>query len=338
MKDFSRWFRIAVSVAACLLLLRLLNWTEVAGVLKRAQFIWLLLVFVVIHLDRLLMSYKWTLLLKRSGSSVTTGTAIKAYYVSFFWSTFLPSTVGADALRVGWLSRKERGRTILAFSIIVERILGSLALGIVAIVCFAVLSLHSRFWNPALPVLIVIVLLVSAGSFLAVFSLPVHNALRKLFVRLRLERAEGIVQRTSIAAAAFKEKPGLLMIFLILSVFEQVFPITSVYFLAKALAVELPLLWVAVGVPIILMVSRLPISFNGIGVQEGAFAFVFSLAGVSVSESVLMSVADRIMLLVASVPGAIWTGSFFDRKKAVVGVDESSAAHETPMAGEHKET
>jgi len=77
----------------------------------------------------------------------------------------------------------------------------------------------------------------------------------------------------------FRDKRWLLMTFLVLSILEQAFPIIANYMWAKALSIDVPLVWLIMGMPIILAVSRLPISVKSIGIQEGAYAFVFSLGG-----------------------------------------------------------
>lgn len=104
----------------------------------------------------------------------------------------------------------------------------------------------------------------------------------------------------------FKAKPGLLVWFLILSTCEQAFPIISTFIMARAFFIDLSLTWAIITVPIILAISRMPISINSFGVRESAYAFMLSLAGVTVSQSVVMSLVDRVLLLVATLPGALW--------------------------------
>jgi hypothetical protein len=77
--------------------------------------------------------------------------------------------------------------------------------------------------------------------------------------------------------------------------------------LAKAYSIELSLVWLMMVVPIILAAARAPISLQGWGVQEGAYAFIFSSAGIPLSNAVMISMTGRILLILSSFPGALWT-------------------------------
>jgi hypothetical protein len=50
----------------------------------------------------------------------------------------------------------------------------------------------------------------------------------------------------------------------------------------------------------------MPISVGGLGIQEGAYGLVFSYAGVPVTQSVMMAVIGRVLVLLSSLPGAWW--------------------------------
>jgi uncharacterized membrane protein YbhN (UPF0104 family) len=60
-----------------------------------------------------------------------------------------------------------------------------------------------------------------------------------------------------------------------------------------------------------MLVARLPISINGIGVFEGALILTLSLAGVSASEAVAIAVMGRILDTVALLPW--WLAFLFNR-------------------------
>ena len=54
-------------------------------------------------------------------------------------------------------------------------------------------------------------------------------------------------------------------------------------------------------------VTLMPISINGYGIQEISIAYIFSeVGGVSLQSSLTVSVLFRTLMLVASVPGAIF--------------------------------
>jgi uncharacterized protein (TIRG00374 family) len=318
------WVRATVSVTTCGGLFWWIDWRGVGGVLKAANGYWLVAAFIIMHVDRFFMAYKWLMLVRATDVPVSATAAVQAYYVSSFWAFFLPSSVGADAVRIIWLSKKvQRGATI-ASSVIIERLLGMLALAIVAVGGLVVFTV---FIDVKVPGLSSTVWLLFAGSVIAVtgvFSQIVHRVARKLIGRFPHEGLSPVVEKARIATLAFKERPGLLTSFLILSIFEQAFPIIGNFVMAKAFSIDLSLLWLAVGIPITLAVARLPISVHGLGVQEGAYALIFSAAGVPPGKVVMMSLISRVLLLLSSLPGVLWSVSTAERVASVPVVTQGS--------------
>jgi uncharacterized protein (TIRG00374 family) len=150
MKSWTFWLRLIVSVATCLFIFWWLDWSEVGDMIKTANLFWLIAVFVSINLDRFFMAYKWNLLLKDSDASVPMTTAVKAYYVSSLWSFFLPSSVGPDAVRAIWLSKKGQDSATIISSVVIERLFGAFALTIVALGGLALSTLYFDLRSSAL--------------------------------------------------------------------------------------------------------------------------------------------------------------------------------------------
>lgn len=306
MRNWALLARIIVTIATCVLLFWLIDWNKFGSTLKAANVYWLFAVFVIMHMDRLFMAYKWTILLRASGVPVSIGTTVKAYYIGSFWSSFLP-TIGGDAVRASWLIKKEQRAAIIVSSIIIERFLGTLALALTALGGFVLFIVYLDLRLPALSVIIFLFLVVSIIAVTLLFSRSAHDILHKLMSYLPFQRQSRVSEKIKVTILAFKEKPRILITFLILSIFEQAFPIIATFALAKGLSIDLSLMWVIICIPIILAVCRIPISLNNLGIQEGAFAFIFSFAGVPLSASVLMSLTDRVLVLLVTLPGALWT-------------------------------
>lgn len=307
MNDWRKWINVAVSVVSCAVIALLIDWREAADVWLRADPYWLCAGFVLIHLDRMFMAVKWKMLLRYSPVKVSQSTAIQAYYVSSFWSTFLPSSIGADAVRTVWLSKKGADGAVILSSIIVERVFGALALAVVAVAGVIVFSTQNKLDDPAMIITIIAFLSVTCIITAALFNRLLHVTGQRIIRKLPFPRLVGGLERTRAAVESYAGRPRLLTAFLILSVAEQAFPILGNYTMVKAFEIDLSMTWLIMGVPIILAVARMPISMHGFGVQEAAYAFVFGPAGVSVSTAVSMSVGGRILLLLSAIPGAFWT-------------------------------
>ena len=303
------WGKLIVSLAGCAILAWWMDWKQTIDILTKADGYRLLLAFAIIHLDRAFMAYKWTLLLRGLGVTASRITALQAYYVSSFWSTFLPASVGGDIVRAGWLIGKGHRSTRIISSVIIERLLGASALAVVSLGSMFLLTFRTNLSFPVVFTTIGLLLAEAAICFIAIFSHSLHAALMKAIMRLPFTPLRNALDKMDVAALTFTKTSGPLVIFFILSLVEQAFPILGTYILARAFAIDLSLGWAVIGVPLLMAVSRLPISINGWGIQEGAFVFIFSAAGLPLSGAVLVSLANRVLLILAALPGAVWTMS-----------------------------
>ena len=92
----------------------------------------MLAVVALATLDRLLMAWKWWLLVRSRDASLGLWAAVRAYYLASFAGYFLPMTVGADAVRIGALAGTSRTAVLVA-SVVLERLIGALAQAVLAV-------------------------------------------------------------------------------------------------------------------------------------------------------------------------------------------------------------
>ena len=295
-----------MSIGSCIVLYRMVDWSNFAHSLKSANIYWIFFAYVNMNLDRFFMSYKWYLLIRGLGVPIKFSSTLKAYYVGAFWSTFLPASIGADLVRVGWCINEGQSGSKIVSSVFIERLLGILALGIVALASLILAIYHYKLKLHSVFGIVLLALVGSIVIILATFNQRMHRFIRKIvsYLPVRLGTA---IDKVMGSILLFKEKPNLLILFLMLSICEQAFPIMSLLLLAKAFSINLPFIWALIGVPLILVVVRVPISISGIGIKEGFYAFVFSLANIPVNQSLLMALTDRVLLLFTAVPGVFWT-------------------------------
>jgi uncharacterized membrane protein YbhN (UPF0104 family) len=57
--------------------------------------------------------------------------------------------------------------------------------------------------------------------------------------------------------------------------------------------------------PIVFLITSIPVTVGGWGIQEAAFAALFSTVGIGSNEVIALSVLYKLSLILASVPGAI---------------------------------
>jgi hypothetical protein len=79
----------------------------------------------------------------------------------------------------------------------------------------------------------------------------------------------------------------------------------SVWCAARSIELELPFSLIAVTVPLVLVLTLVPVSVAGFGVREGGFAVLLGTAGVSATDATLLSLTTVVVMACASLPGAV---------------------------------
>lgn len=302
----SKRVRITVSVLILAALLLLLadpreTWRTLQGVDGR----WAALAVLIMVGDRVLMSFKWLLLLGARGYRLTLVEGTALYCSAMLWGMALPTTVGADAVRT--LSLRNRGvrPSDAVSSIIVERGIGSLcALALALVGLLALRPLwpgNVAFWH----------WFAAGGALLAAgvlffvmsFSDRAFGALMR-FVPSRW-RALKVMQGMHSLHEAYRSlgtRGSLIVVFTLLTFAEQLLAVPFNWAVAHALGLDVPVIVLIGALPVALLVSRLPISFEGIGIFEGIFVVIMSQAGLAPAQSLAMAIVSRVLVAAALLP------------------------------------
>lgn len=269
--------------------------------LAGANLWYLLIMAIVVNIDRFLMALKWNFLLRSKEIWLSWADAVSAYYRASFFNIFLP-TVGSDSYRIIEVSTKTGRSDEIIASVAVERFFGIIATAIVSLVSFiAFVSFFDNDQGGSI-VLQLIVLLVGLAIILVVsMSTRVQGM---IFDRLPADRWK-IVKKIRAILDAYQEyaqQKNVLAIFLALSIFEQFFPAFASYYISLSLGLDINFVYFIIFVPLIMMIIRLPISFDGYGVREALYIYFFGLVGVSNTDAFLLGFLLTVLWRVASAP------------------------------------
>lgn len=300
------WLRISITVLACaLLLIYVVDARAVMQTLGRCDPLWALVALGVFTLDRVLMSFKWGLLLRIRGYRVTLTERLMVYCSSMMWGLALPSTVGADGIRILLVRRFGVRVDDALATILVER-----GLGFVSALLMAVMSLLLlRFMVPdvasydtALQIGIV-ALLIAIGVLLLSFNSKAATAVLNLLPRsVAQSSAARLISRLHDAYRSLASDRRRLALFFALTVAEQLLMTSCYGLIALALGLKFNALFLLAAVPLAILVSRLPISIDGLGVYEGIFIGIMTLGGVRPDDSLALSLAARVFQIVVWLP------------------------------------
>ena len=259
--------------------------------------------------DRFTMAYKWWLLLRSRTLAVNLWTAVRCYLASSLYGLVLPVTVGADAVRV--LALRHVGMMEVTASIVLERGLGVLAMGSVALLsCLLLASTVTEFEVQSLTLWLTGAIIVMT----ILFAASLHVADR--WATMDRSGSPSRIRRAAEAYGRYRRHPGLLTTFYTLSVGESLLSAVIAYVVAIGLGVSLPLYVFIATVPIALASARLPVSLGGFGVQEASFVFLADLVGVPSANALSIMLVSDAAMLIALLPSAFDSSMLTLRRQA----------------------
>ena len=301
-----RWLRLAITILLCaLLLIYAVDVHLVLETLARFQPLWAIAALAAFTLDRLLMSFKWGLLLEVRGYRIPLLQRLMLYCSAMMWGLALPSTVGADGIRIV-LARRDGVRVDDALAtILVERGIGFISALLTAVmglfILRALLPPNAAYGHAAL----ICIACLLAGSAVLLFSFSpraLASIVRTLPERIVTSRVVRVLENLHHAYRSLTVDRRRLALFSVLTFTEQVLLIACYGVVAVALEVRFNGWFMLAAVPLAILVSRLPISLDGIGIYEGIFMGVMTLGGVRPEDSLAISIAARALQIVVWLP------------------------------------
>ena len=308
--------KIVITLTLFGLLLYQVDWKCVHGTLIDANLRLLLLAFTIFFLRSLFGAVRWKALLAVKHYSVGIVPLTKYYFIGTFFNFFFPTVVGGDLARGYYLHSRGVSKKATISSIIVERMLGVLSLA-----CLSCLSLVASFHifrtTGIIGLVIGAVALLSGTFFLLFYSNP-----------------EVLISRIVPAALFPILEPGVRLLqdireyrntYLVLlygfgiTMFFQGLGIYSVFLIGLSLGSSTKLIFFLTLVPVVWLISMIPVSLNGLGVREGAFVYLFALVGMSKEMAMAISL---IFLLQNILQGAVGGMLFVFDKRDVAAIKE----------------
>lgn len=265
---------------------------------------WLLAALVLVILDRTLNGWRWIALLGAIDPSrrPPLRRALRVFFVSTFLGTFLPGSVGGDALRTVGTARLGVPTADAAAAVILDRLLGAVGIVVVAIVGLA--AAPDLAADPAVLTAVSLGSLAVAAAVLLVFS-GGGAAVTGRMIGWLPHRLRRLALLLSGAVRLHGSNRARIASVLAASVLVQVLRVLEAWTLGLALGLTVGLGVYLSLVPIILLVILLPVTVNGIGTSQAAFVWLFGLSGVAPAEAFALSVLFLALGVAGNLPGAI---------------------------------
>jgi len=258
----------------------------------------------LVLVDRALMAYRWVLLLCTIDPAARPPLAsvMRIFFVSTFVGTFLPASIGGDAVRAYSLTKLNVGGGDAVASVFMDRMLGVAAIFVMAV--GGLLIARGLATNTTIVAALGVTAAACGVALLLVFSHSAAEVAATVIARLPAV-AWRPGQRVLESIRRYAAYHQALLNVLLCSIAVQVLRIVQAYFLGRGLGIGSPLGVYFAFIPLILLVMLLPITFNGIGTSQAAFVWFFARAGVPGASAFALSVLFVALGIIGNLPGGL---------------------------------
>lgn len=275
------------------------------SVLRQARWDWLLVAVAVAGLETFAGALRWRVFLGVVGIKIGFWDSVRLFYLGLFFNTFLPGSVGGDAVKALALIGRGEPKTAALFSVILDRLSGLIAL----LITGSVLLVWQWEWLAQSKIVLGLVhgvmLYVAAAAGTLILSLvvawrgrgerlPRWMPFRTVLTHVcELHFSMVSCWRQSFLALAL----SIMMLFGYFLVF---------YSAMRAFDVEAGLLQVFAFMPAVDVLAAMPISLGGVGVREKLFVILLGeLFQVPGSTAVWVSLTGFLSTAVWGVAGLL---------------------------------
>ncbi len=226
------------------------------------------------------------------------------FYIGVFFNNCLPGTVGGDVVRA-WMAKSEHVPLQTAInSVIIDRMIALAALVILVLLTVPKLGTYLDINAYYVWPLVLLTLAIGWSGFI--------HAPRLLARHQHIPPVRWLLYFLQSLRALFSY-PKVSTISLIYAFVSHLIYCLIGYVLAQSFGIDLTLLQCILFIPLVVLVSILPISIGGWGVREATMVGMLGLAGVPSTAALMISIELGLINIVASAPAAVlWI--FYRRK------------------------
>jgi len=282
------FIKLAISAGLFIFIIHKVDINQLASIFLSLKTSYFLMAFILIIVEQILLSYLWFILIKVKEGNQSFTRIIYITFISGFLGFLLPASVGTEFAKVYQLRKGNYRLLDCISSVLVMRVvsLSSLIFVSVAGIWFALYS-GLIIEQP----LTYTVLIISIFYFLVFYfffkihfshSFIMNMCLGSNFLYTKIKQIYDslIIYRNHAKTICFASCLGILI---------QIIRIITVYAASLALDLHIPIKYFFMLVPLVLIITLLPISLAGLGIREGAYMYLFRLAGVSATNSFTLS-------------------------------------------------
>ncbi len=252
-----------------------------------------------------LSAIRWQWLLAAKEIHVPVYKLFEFYMVGMFFNNFLPGAVGGDVVKGYDLYRHTQQADEAIVSVFMERFTGLIGLTLLAI--FTLVFVFPQLESSLVSYLVGATTLFLVSICVVIWFTPSLPQWVQLLTNKLPEKAGALVEDSVRALVAYRHHPSLVIKTILLSLLIQGLFALYYAFAAMAMEMEISVIYFLLFLPLITLVTMVPISFGGLGLREAIMIALFGLVGITSAQILALSLSVHVINLGLSLfGGLIW--------------------------------
>jgi uncharacterized membrane protein YbhN (UPF0104 family) len=291
-----RWIGTICTLGLLVYLLQKQGWNEIQEAFQQVSLGRFALGILLIYVSRFAVIGRWHTLL-RSVEKVSLWQTTRLTFAGLFAANFLPTTIGGDVVRLTGAVQLKFDGVVAAASLVVDRLIGMFGM-------FLALPFGAK------P-------LIDWLSITRISNSGIIMGISFSWIPKLWERILDLFQKVFRAVGVWSKHPKSLLLALFFTVIHMICIFGILMLFLNDMGERLSFSLIAGLWSFVYFITLLPISINGIGVQEISMAFIFSeVGGASLESGLTVSVLFRTLMMLGSVPGAFFLPGILAGEKA----------------------
>lgn len=304
-KAISFILKLLITIGSIIYVISLIDFAQVLKTLSATNLYFVFMGIFLSAMSLLLLAIRWTIILKIFYPGLKTTYLIGCYWIGVFFSLFLPSSLSGDLVRIYKINKKHGGLHKTITTGLIDRVIGFSSLVIFGSI---IIIINNNIFLLKMPTIYTYFIILFWGScllFALMLSLIANNrwASKKMHRIPMIDKAliwikECIVlmrEHMSVAYKAYILSFSALLIYLV-----------GILCFARAVGIEVSPLQIFLIASIVSIVVSIPISINGLGLQDVTYIYFLGHVGVASSHALSLSLVVHLTKYVVYLIGGVF--------------------------------
>jgi glycosyltransferase 2 family protein len=295
--------KLAITILFFIFIFRKIDLQQFLMTLRNARIGILIGGFLILWLGHYICIYRWRMLMRPLMPIPSVKNLFGIYCIGLFFNMIFPSLIGGDVVKLYYAGKPSKKFAQSFAATFLDRDAGMFAMMIIAGIVVSIYPISV----PGVPVFLIIwsVFVAFILGNIAIFVPRIHRLLIRILHRFNLSKIAMKVDMISSAFQIMGKHKAVLLWSLVISLFNQLLVIAVTWITALGLQLEISFYHFLVFVPVITLISMIPISLNGMGLREYSFKSLFGAIGVLPASCIALGLISSIILILTSLPGGI---------------------------------